>query len=318
MQLSLKQIIRLLIIGIVASVFLSLYSSYKIGQMIEHSRSLVDVQISELNRVLSLENSILRLRLATFNYLGTQNPLQMEKLKQVIQEEVQLIDGEIKDQRQGKFGKEFRLQTSLIDKILLMHYDFHTEEAYDILRGQSEESFQRMMIRFKDFKSERTQKIQAELLTVEREGRDALVVINLALFFKFVASAFTVFFLFWIGKQISILGRSLRELSQEKDLQRTLAPIKWGGDLNLIIEHINGFIDSRAQWNQRFQDTNIELQTILDQLEEAHDHLLESEKMAALGSLVAGVAHEVNTPLGISVSSASFIQKKNKDLRGNL
>lgn len=66
--------------------------------------------------------------------------------------------------------------------------------------------------------------------------------------------------------------------------------------------------------NKLIKSINEELHLYIDELKETQKKLIESEKMASLGGLVAGISHEINTPLGLSVTGTSYIAQKIKDI----
>jgi len=58
-----------------------------------------------------------------------------------------------------------------------------------------------------------------------------------------------------------------------------------------------------------------ELKELQDKLKKVQEHLIYSEKMVSIGSLVAGVTHEVSTPIGLGVTGMSHFLHQTKKLR---
>ena len=85
---------------------------------------------------------------------------------------------------------------------------------------------------------------------------------------------------------------------------------------NLNLERANASLEARvaerthdlAQANERMEADQKELTTLLSRVEEAQQQLLQSEKMAAIGQLAAGVAHEINNPVGFVNSNLGTLK----------
>ncbi len=80
-------------------------------------------------------------------------------------------------------------------------------------------------------------------------------------------------------------------------------------DLREANEQLERKVDERTQ---ELQAKNEELAQLLEELQRTQEFLLQSEKMAAMTNLVVGVAHEINTPVGVAITLASHLEENAK------
>ncbi|HOE44115.1 MAG TPA: bacteriohemerythrin [Rhodoferax sp.] len=81
------------------------------------------------------------------------------------------------------------------------------------------------------------------------------------------------------------------------------------GERNKVLQTVNQALEqSRNQLEQRVQERTQELSAALEQTKAAQAQLLQSEKMAAIGQLAAGVAHEINNPIGFVNSNLGTLK----------
>ncbi len=101
-------------------------------------------------------------------------------------------------------------------------------------------------------------------------------------------AVFSLLFLGGIGYTAFMLRRSYADLSDSKN----------------ALEHLNHSLEERVDARTE------QLSGAYDELKESQSQLVHAEKMSSLGELVAGISHEINTPLWYLLSNATLLQER--------
>jgi signal transduction histidine kinase len=108
----------------------------------------------------------------------------------------------------------------------------------------------------------------------------------------------------WLAQKINImLGRIEKHIAKQADAERQII-------------HLNHKLEDKvSQRTDALKESNQDLLSTLEKLHQYQDQLVESEKMASLGDMVAGVAHEVNTPIGLGVTASTLLSDNMAEIR---
>lgn len=133
-------------------------------------------------------------------------------------------------------------------------------------------------------------------------------------------SNFFTTYILYVGSAIETvllsiaLADRINILKKEKEISQAEA-LESSQENERLIKEQNVFLENKVeQRTHELTETNSHLSVALDNLKNAQTQLVEAEKMASLGQLTAGIAHEINNPINFVKSNINPLRLDVKDL----
>jgi two-component system NtrC family sensor kinase len=154
-------------------------------------------------------------------------------------------------------------------------------------------------------------------------------VTNTILLIAFIEILSSIFISSFIGRKISNaieqLQNAVHDMTENED-KKVKINIKTNDELEYLsnsfmnmqdtiisrnseLKNLNSILEEKViQRTQKIEEQKVQLEDNIIELQQTQKQLVQSEKLASLGKLIAGISHEINTPIGAINSSSKSIE----------
>jgi two-component system NtrC family sensor kinase len=161
------------------------------------------------------------------------------------------------------------------------------------------------------------------VFSTDEINRSLRIVKNTSLIVSGAVLLISILIGFWLSRQISVPVLALRDAAQKVGTgDLTQHVINNSGDeigdlakaFNKMVEDLLHAREELNTANQNLARTNETLKQTLEDLKAAQEQLVQAEKMASLGQLTAGVAHEINNPINFVTANIQPLKDDMMDI----
>ncbi len=164
---------------------------------------------------------------------------------------------------------------------------------------------------------------------------DNIFIATVLIFISLFVSTFIAFIIYnKLNHQLLSLSSIIQKIIHHKEYSQRVSPLVFkefdilGKNINFLLDKMENHLIKQQNIQKQLKKTNDELKNkvglrtdalkdsnheLLSTLEKLHqfqNQLVEKEKMASLGDMVAGVAHEINTPIGLGVTASTLLSDR--------